>query len=111
MHVLAHLVAEATGDLDQLDAAVLALIWLLAEAIAGIPPAVPSWRRMRRSFRVRVAVALAAFFLIFLPALRALSILRRTAIPFFANAMRLSASAGLSNPYIASNSRPLAPPI
>ena len=47
-----------------LDAAVLALIWLLAEAIAGIPPAVPSWRRMRRSFRVRVAVALAAFFLI-----------------------------------------------
>ena len=42
-----------------LDAAVLALIWLLAEAIAGIPPAVPSWRRLRRSFRVRVAVALA----------------------------------------------------
>ena len=47
-----------------LDAAVLALIWLLAEAIAGIPPAVPSWRRLRRSFRVRVAVALAGFFLI-----------------------------------------------
>ncbi len=47
-----------------LDAAALALIWLLAEAIAGIPPAVPSWRRLRRSFRVRVAVALAVFFLI-----------------------------------------------
>jgi len=47
-----------------LDAAVLALIWLLAEAIAGMPPALPGWHRIRRSFRVRVAVALAGFFLI-----------------------------------------------
>lgn len=47
-----------------LDAIVLAIIWLLAEAIAGIPPALPSWRRARRSFRVRVAIALSGFFLI-----------------------------------------------
>ncbi len=47
-----------------LDAVVLALIWLLAEAIAGMPPALPNWQRVRRSFRVRVAIALAAFFLV-----------------------------------------------
>ena len=47
-----------------LDAALLALIWLLAEAIAGMPPALPVWRRVRRSFRARVAIALAGFFLI-----------------------------------------------
>ncbi len=47
-----------------LDAVVLALMWLLAEAIAGMPPALPSWNRMRRSFRIRVALALSAFFLV-----------------------------------------------
>ena len=47
-----------------LDAALLAFIWLLAEAIAGMPPALPAWRKGLRSFRVRVAVALAGFFLI-----------------------------------------------
>jgi two-component system nitrogen regulation sensor histidine kinase NtrY len=47
-----------------LDAVVLALIWLLAEAIAGMPPALPSWQRLRRSFRVRVAIALSGFFLV-----------------------------------------------
>ncbi len=47
-----------------LDAALLAIIWLLAEAIAGMPPALPGWRRAGRSFRVRVAVALAGFFLV-----------------------------------------------
>jgi signal transduction histidine kinase len=47
-----------------LDAALLAFIWLLAEAIAGLPPAVPQWRQAGRSFRVRVAIALAGFFLI-----------------------------------------------
>lgn len=47
-----------------LDAAALALIWLLAEAIAGMPLAMPGWRRLGRSFRVRVAIALAGFFLI-----------------------------------------------
>lgn len=46
------------------DAAVLALIWLLAEAIAGMPPTLPRWHRLRRSFRVRVAIALAVFFVI-----------------------------------------------
>jgi two-component system nitrogen regulation sensor histidine kinase NtrY len=47
-----------------LDAAVLALIWLLAEGIAGIGPPLPDLRRLRRSFRIRVAIALAGFFLI-----------------------------------------------
>ena len=47
-----------------LDAVVLALIWLLAEGIAGMPPALPSWQRARRSFRIRVAIALSGFFLV-----------------------------------------------
>ncbi len=47
-----------------LDAVVLAIIWLLAEAIAGMPPGLPNWQRVRRSFRVRVAIALAGFFLV-----------------------------------------------
>ena len=47
-----------------LDAAVLALIWLVAEALAGMPPGLPSFRRAARSFRVRVAIALAGFFLL-----------------------------------------------
>jgi len=47
-----------------LDAAFLALLWLMAEAITGMPPSVPGWRRLRRSFRVRVAIALGGFFLI-----------------------------------------------
>jgi len=47
-----------------LDAALLAVLWLLAEAIAGVRLPLPSWRRAGRSFRVRVALALAAFFLV-----------------------------------------------
>lgn len=46
------------------DAAMLALIWLLGELLAGVAHDFPSWRRLRRSFRIRVAVALAAFFLV-----------------------------------------------
>lgn len=47
-----------------LDAVTLAIIWLLAEAIAGNAPPLPNWRRLRRSFRVRVALALAGFFVL-----------------------------------------------
>ena len=47
-----------------LDAALLAVLWLLAERMAGRPLPLPSWRRAGRSFRVRVALALAGFFLV-----------------------------------------------
>jgi signal transduction histidine kinase len=47
-----------------LDAAVLALLWFLAELVAGARPAPPRWRSLARSFRVRLAVALSAFFIV-----------------------------------------------
>jgi two-component system, NtrC family, nitrogen regulation sensor histidine kinase NtrY len=47
-----------------LDAGLLAALWLLAEGIGGRPLPLPEWRRAGRSFRVRVALALAGFFLI-----------------------------------------------
>jgi len=47
-----------------LDAALLALLWLVAEGIAGVPFPLPAWRKAGRSFRVRLALAMAGFFLI-----------------------------------------------
>jgi signal transduction histidine kinase len=47
-----------------LDAAVLAVLWFLAEAVAGAPPPRPRWRSLLRSFRIRLAATLAAFFLL-----------------------------------------------
>lgn len=46
------------------DVAVIALLWRLAELAAGSPIRVPRWRRLARSFRVRIAGTLAAFFII-----------------------------------------------
>ncbi len=46
------------------DAGVLALAWLLAEYVAGVPPPPPRWRSLSRSFRFRLAVTLAAFFIL-----------------------------------------------
>src|SRR3954470_6067783 len=46
-----------------LDAAVLALLWFLAELVAGARPAPPRWSRLAQSFRIRLAVTLAAFFI------------------------------------------------
>jgi two-component system, NtrC family, nitrogen regulation sensor histidine kinase NtrY len=47
-----------------LDAAVLALLWLVAELIAGVRLRPPRWRSLARSFRIRLAVTLGAFFLL-----------------------------------------------
>jgi two-component system, NtrC family, nitrogen regulation sensor histidine kinase NtrY len=47
-----------------LDAAVLALLWFLAESVAGARPRMPQWRSLARSFRIRLAVTLGAFFLL-----------------------------------------------
>jgi two-component system nitrogen regulation sensor histidine kinase NtrY len=47
-----------------LDAAVLALLWFVAELVAGVRPRRPRWRSLTRSFRVRLAVALALFFML-----------------------------------------------
>ncbi|HET9041422.1 MAG TPA: hypothetical protein VFN40_14680, partial [Gemmatimonadales bacterium] len=47
-----------------LDAAVLALLWLVAELIAGVRLRPPRWRSLSRSFRIRLAVTLGAFFLL-----------------------------------------------
>jgi signal transduction histidine kinase len=47
-----------------LDAAVLALLWFVAELVAGARPRRPRWRSMSRSFRVRLAVTLGAFFIL-----------------------------------------------
>ncbi|MFL5473902.1 MAG: hypothetical protein ACJ8AM_16230, partial [Gemmatimonadales bacterium] len=47
-----------------LDAAVLALLWFVAELIAGVRPAPPRWRSLGRSFRVRLAFTLGAFFIV-----------------------------------------------
>jgi two-component system nitrogen regulation sensor histidine kinase NtrY len=46
------------------DAGVLALAWLLAEYVAGVPPPPPRWRSLAQSFRFRLAVTLAAFFIL-----------------------------------------------
>ncbi|HSJ76761.1 MAG TPA: ATP-binding protein, partial [Gemmatimonadales bacterium] len=47
-----------------LDAAVLALLWFLAELVAGVRPTPPRWRSLGRSFRVRLAFTLGAFFIV-----------------------------------------------
>ncbi len=46
-----------------LDVAVLGALWLVAELIAGVRPRPPRWRSLARSFRIRLAVTLGAFFL------------------------------------------------
>jgi two-component system nitrogen regulation sensor histidine kinase NtrY len=47
-----------------LDAAVLALLWFLAEAVSGARRPRPRWRSLSRSFRIRLAATLAAFFIV-----------------------------------------------
>ena len=47
-----------------LDAAVLAALWFLAELVAGAPPPRPRWRSLSRSFRIRLAATLGAFFIL-----------------------------------------------
>jgi signal transduction histidine kinase len=47
-----------------LDAAVLALLWFVAELVSGARPRRPRWRSLARSFRVRLAVTLGAFFIL-----------------------------------------------
>ncbi|HEV2291446.1 MAG TPA: ATP-binding protein, partial [Gemmatimonadales bacterium] len=47
-----------------LDTAVLALLWLLGETLAGWPPGPLPWRRWARSFRVRLGLTLAVFFIV-----------------------------------------------
>jgi signal transduction histidine kinase len=46
------------------DAAVLALLWFIAELVAGARPPKPRWRSATRSFRIRLAIALALFFIV-----------------------------------------------
>jgi two-component system nitrogen regulation sensor histidine kinase NtrY len=46
------------------DAGLLALAWLLAEFVAGVPPTLPRWRSLAQSFRFRLAVTLAGFFIL-----------------------------------------------
>ena len=47
-----------------LDAAVLALLWFVAELVAGVRFTRPRWRSLARSFRVRLAVTLGTFFVV-----------------------------------------------
>jgi len=47
-----------------LDTAVLALLWFVAELAAGARPRRPRWRSLSRSFRVRLAATLGAFFIL-----------------------------------------------
>ena len=47
-----------------LDAAALALLWFVAEFASGARPRRPRWRSLSRSFRVRLAVTLGAFFIL-----------------------------------------------
>ncbi len=47
-----------------LDAAVLAVLWFVAELVAGARPRKPHWRSLSRSFRVRLAVTLGVFFIL-----------------------------------------------
>ncbi|HEX2249231.1 MAG TPA: ATP-binding protein [Gemmatimonadales bacterium] len=47
-----------------LDAAVLALLWFIAELVAGARMPKLRWRSLARSFRFRLAITLAAFFIL-----------------------------------------------
>jgi two-component system nitrogen regulation sensor histidine kinase NtrY len=47
-----------------LDAAVLALLWFVAELVAGVRPPRPRWRTLARSFRIRLAATLGLFFIL-----------------------------------------------
>lgn len=47
-----------------LDACVLGLLWLLAEFVAGGRLPRPRWRSLARSYRIRLAATLAAFFIV-----------------------------------------------
>jgi signal transduction histidine kinase len=47
-----------------LDAGVLALLWFVAELAAGANLPRPRWRSVARSFRIRLAATLAAFFIL-----------------------------------------------
>ena len=47
-----------------LDAGVLALLWFVAEFVAGARPRPPRWQSLARSFRIRLAVTLGAFFIL-----------------------------------------------
>jgi signal transduction histidine kinase len=47
-----------------LDAAVLALLWFVAELVAGARPPRPRWRSLARSFRIRLAATLGVFFIL-----------------------------------------------
>jgi signal transduction histidine kinase len=47
-----------------LDAAVLALLWFVAELVAGARPPRPRWRTLARSFRIRLAATLGVFFIL-----------------------------------------------
>jgi two-component system, NtrC family, nitrogen regulation sensor histidine kinase NtrY len=47
-----------------LDAAVLGLLWFVAELTSGLRLRPPRWRSLARSFRIRLAVTLGAFFLL-----------------------------------------------
>jgi signal transduction histidine kinase len=47
-----------------LDAAVLALLWLIAELVGGMRFPRPRWGSLVRSFRIRLAVTLGAFFIL-----------------------------------------------
>ena len=46
------------------DAAFLALLWLVGRFLGGAPAPLPEWRRLGRSYRVRLAMALAGFFVV-----------------------------------------------
>ncbi|MBA3345352.1 MAG: hypothetical protein H0T44_08640, partial [Gemmatimonadales bacterium] len=47
-----------------LDAALLGLLWFLAEVVTGARLPRPRWRSLARSFRIRLAATLAAFFIL-----------------------------------------------
>jgi signal transduction histidine kinase len=47
-----------------LDAAALALLWFIAEFVAGARLRRPRWRSLARSFRIRLAATLAVFFIL-----------------------------------------------
>jgi signal transduction histidine kinase len=47
-----------------LDAALLGSLWFLAEVVSGATPGQPRWRSLSRSFRIRLAATLAAFFIV-----------------------------------------------
>jgi signal transduction histidine kinase len=47
-----------------LNILVVALLWLVAEWLDGERPRIPDWRRLGRSFRVRLSGALALFFIL-----------------------------------------------